>query len=47
MNQGKLSRPSREVADRILTEVGFADRLIGYRLHPRMGSMAISLLRAR
>ena len=40
---GKLSKPSQELSARILAEVGFEDRLIGYRLHMRLGAISTSL----
>jgi len=40
---GKLPRPSQGLAARILTEVGFEDRLIGYRFHMRLGAISTSL----
>lgn len=40
---GGLSKPSKELTLRILTEVGFKDRLIGYRLRERAGPMSITL----
>ncbi len=38
-----LSEPANELATRILAEVGFEDRLIGYRLKERSGLMSITL----
>lgn len=35
--------PGRELAERILAEVGFHDRLVGYRMRRRMGPVAVSL----
>ena len=39
----KLTSPSKGLAARILTEVGFSERLIGYRLRERTGPMSITL----
>ncbi len=39
----KLTLPSKALATRILTEVGFEERLMGYRLHERTGAMSITL----
>jgi len=35
--------PTKELATRILGEVGFADRLIGHKMHRRMGPVPVSL----
>lgn len=40
---GKLSEISRELVARIRSEVEFEERLIGYRLHLRLGPSPISL----
>jgi len=40
---GKLLEPSKKLASTILTEVGFDDRIIGYRLRERTGPLAITL----
>ena len=37
----KLKNPSRELAMKILSEVGFEDRLIGFSLRERTGPMPI------
>ena len=39
----KLTFPSKALAARIVTEVGFEDRLLGYRLSERAGAMSIPL----
>jgi hypothetical protein len=39
----ELTSPSKEVAKRILAEVGFEDRITGYRLRERTGIMTIRL----
>jgi hypothetical protein len=39
----KLTFPSKRLAARILSEVGFEDRLMGYRLGERTGPMSIPL----
>jgi hypothetical protein len=39
----KLTFPSKALAARILTEVGFEERLMGYRLGERTGPMSIPL----
>ena len=39
----KLTFPSKALAARIVTEVGFEDRLMGYRLRERAGAMSIPL----
>ena len=38
-----LSRPSRKLASRIVNEVDFEDRIIGYRLRERTGPLAMTL----
>ena len=38
-----LSEPTQEMAISILTEVGFEDRLIGYRFRERSGMMPVTL----
>ncbi len=38
-----LSKPSRKLASRIVNEVGFEDRIIGYRLRERTGPLAMTL----
>jgi len=40
---GVLSKPSIDLAQKIVTEVGFNDRIIGYKLRERTGSMRKSL----
>ena len=37
----ELSEPSRELATKILTEVGFKERLVGVTMHPRAGNTDI------
>jgi len=37
----KLKNPSRELAMKILSEVGFEDRLIGFSLRERTGPMPV------
>jgi hypothetical protein len=37
----KLKIPSRELAIKVLSEVGFEDRLIGYSLRERTGPMPV------
>lgn len=39
----KLSKPSRDLSRRILSEVDFANRLIGFRLRERTGPILSSL----
>ena len=39
----KLQTPSKELAARIVTPVGFAQRLTGYRFRERTGPMSIAL----
>ena len=39
----ELTSPSKDLAQRILNEVGFEDRLTGYRLRERTGVMTIQL----
>jgi hypothetical protein len=39
----KLAFPSNALAARIVTEVGFQERLMGYRLSERAGPMSIPL----
>jgi len=43
MNMERLSEPTTALATNILTEVGFEDRLFGYRLRERSGLMPITL----
>jgi aromatic ring-cleaving dioxygenase len=33
----KLSEPDKELVSRVLHEVGFEERLVGYRVHQRLG----------
>jgi len=40
---GKLQSPSRKLAIRILTEVGFEDRLNGFSLRERSGPMPVTM----
>ena len=40
-----LTPPSMGLAERVLTEVGFEERLTGYRLRERTGAMTIRLYR--
>ena len=39
----KLRDPSRELAKRILTEVDFEDRLVGFSLHERTGPNPVTM----
>ena len=39
----KLSKPSKELAERILAEVGYDNRLIGFRLHERLGAIPLTM----
>jgi len=39
----KLREPSEEIAYRIMDEVGFDNRLTGYRMHPRLGPTPANL----
>jgi hypothetical protein len=39
----RLSRPSGALARRVLTEVGFEDRLVGFRLRRRAGPDRVTL----
>jgi hypothetical protein len=39
----ELTSPSKDLAERVLTEVGFEDRLTGYRLRERTGATTIRL----
>ena len=43
MKMDRLSEPTNALAKTILTEVGFEDRLIGYRLRERSGPMPMTL----
>ena len=43
MNNFRLSEPSKELAARILAEVGFEQRLVGYNLRERTGPMPVTL----
>jgi hypothetical protein len=36
----KLAEPDREVVSRVLREVGFAERIVGYQVRERSGPMA-------
>ena len=40
---GKLSEPSADLVSRVLNEVGFEDRLMGYRFRERTGPMSMTL----
>lgn len=40
---GTLIPPDKVLAARVLREVGFADRVIAYRLNERMGAVAATL----
>ena len=39
----KLKNPSKELGKRILSEVGFKDRLVGFNLHERTGPNPITM----
>jgi len=39
----QLSKPSKELAKRLLTQVGFKDRLIGYKMTPMQGNLEESI----
>ena len=39
----KLSEPSREMARKMLSEVDFQVRLIGYKIHPKLGPVEVAL----
>ncbi len=39
----KLKNPSKELAERILNEVGFEERMVGYRMQVSKGFMQIPL----
>ncbi len=39
----ELQRPSEELARRILAQVEFKDRLVGYQLRKRLGPTAVTL----
>ena len=43
MRRGKLRLPSNDLTRRILTEVGFEDRLEGFRLRERSGPTPVTL----
>ena len=43
MTMEKLAEPTRDLAEKVLNEVGFEDRIIGYRLRERSGLMSITL----
>jgi len=43
MKMGKLRFPSNDLSKRILTEVGFEDRLEGFSLHERIGPNAVTM----
>jgi len=45
MEKGKLRIPSNDLTSRILTEVGFEDRLEGFRLRERSGPVPVILYR--
>jgi hypothetical protein len=38
-----LSKPNKELAQRLITEVGFDDRIIGYQMGKRTGSLPITM----
>ena len=39
----KLSKPDRELVSRVLNGVGFEERMVGYRVHERLGPVKISM----
>jgi hypothetical protein len=39
----KLSEPDKEIASRVLQEVGFKERIVGYQMRERSGPMVKSL----
>lgn len=39
----KLSEPEKSLRERVLKEVGFEERLIGYRMRERTGAIMVSL----
>lgn len=39
----RLEEPTKELAEKILGEVGFQDRLIGHKMRRRMGPVPVSL----
>jgi hypothetical protein len=39
----EFTEPTRELARRMLSEVEFEDRLVGYQLYPRLGEVEITL----
>jgi len=43
MRSGKLRVPSNDLSKRILSEVGFEDRLEGFRLRERSGPMPVTM----
>ena len=43
MKMGKLRGPSHDLSKRILTEVGFEDRLVGFSLHERTGPNPVTM----
>ncbi len=40
---GKLSKPSKDLALTVLTEVGFEERLKGFKIRERTGPMPVTL----
>jgi hypothetical protein len=42
-NVKRLAEPDKEVVSRVLQEVGFAERIVGYQVRERSGPMAKSL----
>jgi hypothetical protein len=43
MRMGKLRVPSNDLSKRILTEVGFEHRLVGFSLHERTGPNPVTM----
>jgi len=39
----ELQRPSEDLAERMLAQVAFKDRLVGYQLHKRLGPTPVTL----
>jgi len=39
----RLSEPTKELATRLLSEVGFKERLVGVTMHPKAGNIGASI----
>ena len=42
---GPLAKPNRDLVSRVLNDVGYEGRLVGQRMHKRMGPLTITMYR--